>query len=391
MKGAGTLNLPRAPNNSRLRREIIDEALAQSALPTKPRRPAGDTRVRGVVHGDEPAAGDFLPDLCRPQAVLALVLVGELLALVLVVADSGLRVFDWDQLALTSFLVQWVVLASAALLCPLRAWLGQRSPQLAGSLCYGLVLGVTVLFSVAGQWVLRGWATPFLDVWQLGGNVLVAAVFAGIVLRYFYLQQQLNNQMQAELQARIQALQSRIRPHFLFNSMNSIASLITTDPDMAERVVEDLSDLFRSSLAEPALVPLADELDVSRHYMNIEQLRLGSRLKVDWQIGEYPAATLIPSLLLQPLLENAIYHGIQPRPEGGTVVLSIQPQGAGLEILVSNPTAQASERHHQGNRVALDNIRNRLAAHFGPAAHLVTEQGETSFVARIHLPLGDAS
>ncbi len=341
---------------------------------------------RGLAASPGEFAGDFLPDLCSASAVFALVLVAELLALVLVLADSSLQQFDWGQLALTSILVQWVVLLSAALLCPLRGYLGRCPPLLAGSLSYGLVLAVTGVFSALGQWFLL--AAPALDLWQLAENLAVAAVFAGIALRYLYLQQQLSWQQRAELQSRIQALQSRIRPHFLFNSMNSIASLIESDPATAERVVEDLSDLFRSSLAEPALVSVSDELAVARRYIGIEQLRLGERLRLDWQLGDYPPEARVPSLLLQPLLENAIYHGIQPISEGGTVEVRIVENDRRLELSVRNPVAPPSAAgQRRGNSMALNNIRHRLAAHFGKAGQLSTECANGEFTARIVVPV----
>lgn len=343
-----------------------------------------------ITEGRGRQAANFLPDLCTPQAVFALVVVGELLAIALVVADTGLRKFSWEQLATTSFLVLWVALISAALICPLRPFLSHRPPLLAGSLSYGLVLLVTLVFSAVGQWVRSGHWFGALDLWSLGSSLLIAAIFAGIILRYFYLQQQLHNQQKAELQARIQALQSRIRPHFLFNSMNSIASLIETDPHTAERVVEDLSDLFRASLAEPALIPIDDELAISRRYINIEQLRLGERLQVNWHIGDLPPGAKIPSLLLQPLLENAIYHGIQPSAEGGTVELDVQSSDNQLQVTVRNPVqprvVPPTVERRRGNRMALDNIRYRLAAQYGSRAALKAQRYGDIFVTTITIP-----
>lgn len=140
---------------------------------------------------------------------------------------------------------------------------------------------------------------------------------SGLLLRYFYLQSQWRRQEQAELRARIESLQARIRPHFLFNSLNSIAALVASDPVKAEQAVLDLSDLFRASLARPGtLVAWRDELELSRRYLSIEQYRLGDRLQMDWQVDGVPDDLPIPQLTLQPLLENALVYGIQPRIEG---------------------------------------------------------------------------
>ena len=205
-------------------------------------------------------------------------------------------------------------------------------------------------------------------------NVLIGAVLAGIALRYFYLTQQLRLREQASLQAHIEALQARIRPHFLFNSMNTIASLIAIDPAAAETAVEDLSALFRASLAEGrAEVSLADELEVCRCYARIEQARLGDRLEVDWQLDEVPKDLLIPSLSLQPLLENAIYHGIQQLPCGGKVTVKgeFKPPQLTLTVINPLPSQPSAVRGHQ---IAQQNIHHRLQTLYGPKAGLETEQ-----------------
>ena len=329
--------------------------------------------------------GDFLPDLCKVQSVFTLIVAGELLALALVVADNGVHPFNWEALGSVSFLVQWIILLSAGLLCPLRPFLASHSLLLAGFLSYGLILLVTLVVSVFGQWLVR---SGQIDPWQVTNNLLLSAIFAGIVLRYFYIQQQLLVQEEAELHARIQALQSRIRPHFLFNCMNSIVSLIGSDPEKAERVVEDLSDLFRASLAEPGKVSIIKELALCQQYMSIEQLRLGNRLAVDWQVGQIPDDCLMPSLLLQPILENAIYHGIQPRSQGGTVEISVQARDNSLNIVVRNPLPQQGDVVSKpGNRVAMENIRHRLQAYYGDDASFSAEARGDSFVTAITYPL----
>lgn len=294
-------------------------------------------------------------------------MVGELLAIALTVAQSGVLTFSWNRLGVLSMLIQWIVLASAACLCPLRPWFKQRHPMVAGMVSYLLVLCITMLFSALGAYLQSPSATVSGDL--LLTNLMLAAVFAGIVLRYFYLQQQLRNQQQAELSARIQALQARIRPHFLFNSMNSIASLIDIDPQAAEKMVVDLSELFRASLSDPGLIPLENELELCRRFVAIEQMRLGERLQVTWDVDELPGA-VIPSLLLQPLVENAIYHGIQPLLDGGTVSISVKAVGSQCQIRVMNPVGDKSQSSNKGNGLALHNIRHRLEAHYGAKGSL---------------------
>lgn len=347
--------------------------------------------------------GDFLPNLCHPQAILLLVLAAELIAILLTLNNSHLPELNWDLLAIYSIQIQWISMASAMIICRLRPLLNLWSPTKAGLIAYGTVLVLTLVFSLVGQIILQFFSTPVLhdidllkiDAWQLLNNLITAAILAGISLRYLYLQQQLRNQQQAELQSRIQALQSRIRPHFLFNSMNSIASLIGSDPDRAERVVEDLAELFRASLAEPALTPIANEIALCRRYLEIEQLRLGNRLNVEWQIGDLNNDVKIPSLMLQPLLENAIFHGIEPLPTGGKITIKIAQAKKQLIITIVNPyllgkkaqPTQATEQDNRHNNMALDNIRRRLRVHYGSAARLSSSEEHGSFTTYIFCPL----
>lgn len=373
--------------------------MSSSAAPNK-KAPSRGIKTAGALRA-EPTS-PFLPDMCSSQSVFLLVLVAELLAVLLTIsASSGLQHFNWDKLALISVQIQWIVVFSAVALCRLRFWLGRQDHLRAGIVSYALVLAITLVLSVLGQWIIYGASgmafegdqTFSFDAWLLLNSMVIAAILSGILLRYLYLQQQLRNQQQAEMQARIQALQSRIRPHFLFNSMNSIASLIATDPDTAERVVEDLSELFRASLAEPTLIPLGRELELCKHYLDIEQLRLGRRLQLDWQIGSYNKELKIPSLMMQPLVENAIFHGIEPLPKGGKITVKVSQNDKQLSIVITNPyllvkkNQRKSEQAQRHNRMALDNIRRRLTAHFGAAARLSSSAENGVFTTYIFCPL----
>ena len=331
------------------------------------------------------------------QAVLALVLVGELLALALTLSDTGLRGFSWFVFGKVSFLVLWVVLVSAALLCPLRPWLAKQNSLVAGSVSYGLVLAVTLFFVLLGQFVMLG--SVLADMEGIVTSMIISAVFAGVALRYFYLQQQLRNQQQAELLARFDALQSRIRPHFLFNSMNTIASLIAVDPETAERMVVNLSHLFRATLSESRLVPLKNELQLCKDYVAMEQLRLGNRLRMEWRCGaevnDVSASQTIPSLLLQPLIENAIYHGIQPLPEGGDIVVSVDVSDKTVTIVVTNPLSSPKSNQpaseigaaSSGNGLALANIRHRLNALYGSEGVVQVDKEDAVFTVTLRYPV----
>jgi len=337
-------------------------------------------------------AVNLLPDFCQGKTVLVLILVTELFVLTMVLASSGIRTFSWDYLALVSLFVQWIVLLSALLLCRLRFWL-RRLPitQLVVAV-YALILMVTLISTLTADWMLAG--ADFNSPFQVRGdrllrNLLISAIMTGMLLRYLYVQTRLRRQEQAELASRIEALQSRIRPHFLFNSMNSIASLIATDPQLAERVVEDLAELFRASLkGADQPVAFSRELQLSKRYIGIEQLRLGERLRINWQIDKIPETATIPMLTLQPLLENAIYHGIQPLPEGGVINVLVQCRAQCLEITISNPCDEMQRGSPvAGNRIALDNIRSRLVAFYGEKAKLTTSVSQGVFVTQLSYPL----
>jgi two-component system sensor histidine kinase AlgZ len=187
-------------------------------------------------------------------------------------------------------------------------------------------------------------------------------------------------------EARLQALQARIRPHFLFNSLNAVLSLIRQDPKRAEVVLEDLAELFRVAMGnERELSPISKEIELCRQYLEIEQLRLGDRLKVIWHIDNMPPDALVPPLLLQPLLENAVYHGIEPRVEPGEIVIDIYVARQRVHAVLRNPYSPQGT-HHSGNKMALNNIRERLQLHFDAEASLDMRVREDTYQVHIVLP-----
>jgi two-component system, LytTR family, sensor histidine kinase AlgZ len=215
---------------------------------------------------------------------------------------------------------------------------------------------------------------------------LLTAIVTAIVLYYFYLQERAYSPAIAE--ARLQALQARIRPHFLFNSINAVISLIKTQPKRAETALEDMADLFRVLMSENRdLVPLAQEIALCHQYLDLEKLRLEERLKITWQIKDMPSDAMIPPLILQPLLENAVYHGIEPMPDGGEILVKIYTKLSELHIIISNPYS-AQNDHHSGNKMALKNIKERLKLHFDLEANIKTEAKQNRYEVHIRLPAG---
>lgn len=332
----------------------------------------------------------FLPNLCRGEGLLGAVVIAELLAILIVIARAGLSPFDWVLLGQVSMMTLWVTLLSALLLCLGRGVMTELRLVQAALISYGIILAVTALCSAAGQWLMvvatPASAAPF-SAMRLLEHSLIAAIPAGVLLRYLFLQQQLRIQQKAELESRIQALQSRIRPHFLFNSMNMIASLIATEPEKAERVVEDLSDLFRHALTgNHTLVPLREELALCRRYLGLEKLRLGDRLQTAWEVADYGTGTQIPCLTIQPVLENAVYHGIQLVPEGGEILVKVRKAGKRVEISVTNP-CNPRIQHNKGNKMAMNNVQSRLEAHFGAGATVHAEVRDNCYITHISYPV----
>ncbi|MFZ1829389.1 MAG: sensor histidine kinase [Candidatus Competibacteraceae bacterium] len=305
----------------------------------------------------------FLPNFCANTTVFLTVLLAELFALVLALSEADRLGDFWNRLALISLFVQWVVLGVAAVLCLSRRWLARLGPAATTFAVFGLTQGVTFIFSLLGGGFLN--SSPELAVPALAfivRNLAIAGIITLIALRYFYIGYQWQQQIEAESRARLRALQARIHPHFLFNALNTIASLIPSQPDQAEQAVLDLADLLRSALTDRMSVSLAEELELTRRYLAIERLRMGERLSVDWQLAEnLPLDSLLPPLVLQPLVENAIRHGLQRLPKGGTLTVRIDRQPHALDFTLTNPCPEGDLPRQSGQRIAQDNIRQRLA------------------------------
>ena len=211
---------------------------------------------------------------------------------------------------------------------------------------------------------------------------------AAIVLRYLYIQHQWRDNVETIARLRYQALQARIRPHFLFNCLNTIAGLTRKAPAQAEQSIEDLADLFRASLLQPTdMIRLTEEWAICKTYLRIEQQRLGARLRVRWAIAGLPEDALIPPLTLQPLLENMIYHGIERIPGGGEISIKGALRDRLIQIEFANPLPAADlEATRRGNRLAQQNIRERLAAGFGRQGRLAVEQDQGVYRVRLSFP-----
>ncbi len=325
----------------------------------------------------EVQSASFLPDLCGVRSLITVLIIGQLLAFILVLASisgqSGQTL--WLKLGLVSLFVHWVALSSLAVLCLARKKLSRLSAVQAGLLSYLVILMVSFALSylVAASGSELAYSLVHLTGFYFAlKNTLIAAIVSAIALRFIYLHHIQRQISSARSSARVQALQARIRPHFLFNSMNTIAALIRKDPKHAEEAVEDLAELFRSSMMEEGrLVTLEDELKSVKNYLHIEALRLGERLSVEWQMQDIPLNAYLPPLILQPLFENAVYYGIEPAAEGGCIRVQLKRVDEFVELIIENPNNEAvAAKKGKGHQIALDNIRERLKYFFGKKGHL---------------------
>jgi two-component system sensor histidine kinase AlgZ len=335
----------------------------------------------------------FLPDFCGVRMVFVVLLIGELLAIILTLSGSAQSPDIVSDLAFISLFIQWMALSSAALLCLNRRWLNNLADTHAATASYLIILVVCLINSELAWWVMhRASGITIVKTETHGGFVLrcmgISAIVSALALRYFYILEQWRRNIRSEAESRIQALQSRIRPHFLFNCMNTIASLTRFAPQLAEEAIEDLSDLFRVSLMDTnRYSTLGQELDLCRRYLRIEAHRLGKRLQVNWDTDSLPLNARMPPLTLQPLVENALYHGIEPLPEGGTIHVGGKLDGAHLVICIDNPLApDGNTNRRNGNQLAQDNIRQRLLACFGPSGKLELRISPDHYYAEITIP-----
>lgn len=336
----------------------------------------------------------YLPDFCAAGTLFIILLVAELVAIVLTLAAHSPEGQFLLSLSKTSFFVLWLALLGTAVLCKLRGWLERAGKTRAFVFAFLLLVALSLVIAELA------WQLP---VRLVGVNVIndshgdfllrtlaISAIFIALAMRYLYVSSEWRRSIVLEAQARISALQALIRPHFLFNSMNTIASLTRSDPRQAEEAVEDLSDLLRASLSGTRdRTSIKEELEVAAIYQRIEKLRLGDRLKIRWDISELPMRARIPSLTIQPLIENAIYHGIELLPDGGDVVVSGKRDGRSLQIAVANPVAPGKSRGKDGNKMALANIRQRFELAYGNRASVTVDNSNDRYVVTLRFPIDE--
>ncbi len=320
-----------------------------------------------------------LPDFRNPGVCLRLLILVNLMAWIAALLQTSSLTGAMNGLAELSAFIQPILLLSILLLYAAYPILNKLPYQWGAATIIGAEL---VLTSAAHYLAILIFGPDSMP--SLLRACLLTLIATVIVLYYFDLRQRALTPAIAE--ARLQALQARIRPHFLFNSINAVLSLVRSDPKRAETALEDMADLFRVLMADNRdLVPLAQELALSRQYLALEKLRLDERLTITWQIDNMPPDAMIPPLVLQPLLENAVYHGIEPMPENGNITINIYTHHDQVHVVLSNPYHNQNGRHN-GNKMALTNIRERLALHFDAEAALTSKIVDGRYEVHIVLP-----
>lgn len=323
-----------------------------------------------------------LPDFRSLGVILRIVLLVNGMALLMAFAQAS----SWPDIAQRmvdiSALLQPVLLSGLLLLYALNPLLARVTHPVGATAVLLLIALVTLtIYHLGGDLYAPPIRQGYFHSWRYA---LLGAAVAALLLFYFRLRAHALSPALHE--ARLQALQARIRPHFLFNSINAVLGIVRADPKRAEAALEDMSDLFRMAMAHSAgMVPLRDEVALARQYLALEQLRLGERLKINWHIEDMPDDALLPPLILQPLLENAVYHGIEPLDMGGAIDIRLHRSGKEVHIEIFNPR-QEKNIHHAGNKMALSNIRERLALQFDFEARYTVEAGKDFYRVHIMLP-----
>ena len=342
---------------------------------------------------EAPATALFLPDFKDGRTLLGLLVITVLTSLVMALARDNDRLGFWIDLGQAAVFLTWICMCSAILLQVLRKRVANATP-LSGAVTVIVMIGTLIaVISAVAYMIGRSRVGEALDTlfpqdpWRfIARNVGIGVIVTSIALRYLHITNEWRRNVEMQAQARVHALQARIRPHFLFNSMNTIAALTRTNPGRAEEAVQDLADLFRATLSDQrSEITLSDELEIAHTYERIEKLRLGDRLQVQWNTAPLPLAAIVPSLIIQPLLENAIYHGIEPRPQGGTVLVNGEFANGLITLVVRNPLPEGASVR-DGNRLALANIRERMLLVYDERATVKAGRFGDQYIVTLRFP-----
>lgn len=342
---------------------------------------------------DDKQSQAYLPDFCAPGTVLVILLVALLVAILLTLVSFEPGTF-LTELSKMSMFILWLALPGTGILCMIRPWAERQGNKRAFVVCFAVLLVMSAVLAEVTWQLTRIFGQAVIIDDTHGGFLIrtfaTSSIVIALAMRYLYISSEWRHSIVLEAQSRISALQALIRPHFLFNSMNTIASLTRSNPRQAEEAVEDLADLMRANLNSTGeRTTLKQELETAAIYQRIEKLRLGDRLRVKWDVADLPMRALIPGLTIQPLLENAIYHGIELLPEGGEVTVSGKRIDDALDIRISNPIAADQSRKTGGNKMAMSNIRQRFELAYGHQAMVDVQESDNEYSVQLRFPYSE--
>jgi len=333
-----------------------------------------------VARSRELARVSELFDLCQPTLVLRVVLFVQAGVAVAGLVASNSASQGIAQMAMLAFPALAGTLLWLSVVCAAKPLWGRVAPWQRAAIA--ALLGG--LMAVAGWSLLLPLGMVSAGPWPITTTALAGIGFASLV--WAWLDQRARSARPADASARLAELQSRIRPHFLFNALNTAVALVQIDPERAESVLEDLSQLFRVALAEVgASVTLAEEIELARRYLAIEQVRFGDRLAVSWEIDPATAQARVPPLVLQPLVENAVRHGIETSLTGGAVRVRVKARHGSAQVVISNSLPDTPSSPGAG--IALANVRERLALLHDFGASLETWSSDGQYHARVTVPI----
>lgn len=327
-----------------------------------------------------------LPDLCRNSAILMAVVMSQIFAvLIYLVQDAQLSFVYFCLLALY---LLWNFLGSSALLCFSSSRLKQTGLVSGFIISFLLCILVFAVIEFISYTLVLSYIGIEWHWQQVMRHFILACILIALVLRFFLLLDVIEQRSQAEVKARIQSLQSRIQPHFLFNSLNTIAELTATNPQQAEKAIYSLSSLFRSSLNDAEQThSMQAEIDLCKQYLELERWRMGDRLRLNWNVdAKNLNKVMVPRLILQPLVENAVLHGVQNNEYGGDIEISLYEKRSFIEVVVNNTYDEKKSKSQKGLGMALENLKERLHAIYDDKQHLKINIDKTTFEVNMRLP-----
>lgn len=328
----------------------------------------------------------YITSVCNGRMVVRIFIMSQALAILLSMAP-GMTDDKWIRLGLTSLFIHWVALMTTLTLCLLRNSLSTFRPIVQAQTTLLILLLITAVISYFAYIFLELWGWRATE--DLAGfivNNLIVALLVGLLgIQFFALHFQHTQSLEAKSKAELTALHARIKPHFIFNCLNVIAEVAITDGKKAEKLILNLASLLRAALKIENDIYLADEIELCKKYLALEKIRLGDRLQVEWSLPDELPQLLVPGLVLQPIIENAVQHGIESLKNGGVIKISVQEKSTSLEIVVINDFDDL-DRHRINNGTAIDNINRRLFLYFNGKATLVTDVKMQKFTCTLTLP-----